>query len=200
MWQTSILNCVPLFDAPPLTKNRNNFLAIGPFFMFLGAFERHGHAAHYDFNFITKYIFLKKLEPKIVCCSFSITHFLDFFRTIFSENFQKWFFKNVKISKNSKFEKCSTLKKHFQKNIIFWKQLNSIVFRNFFFGKILFWKSKKFHISKKISRFHIFEKQFLEIFRKHISKKYFLKNELWKNCNKQFSALTFWKINIFWWN
>ena len=32
--------------------------------MFLGAFERHGHAAHYAFNFIKKYLFFEKLEPK----------------------------------------------------------------------------------------------------------------------------------------
>ena len=56
-----IVNCVPLFDAP-LTKIRDNFLAIGPFFMFLGAFERHGHAAHYAFNFIEKYLFFEKLQ------------------------------------------------------------------------------------------------------------------------------------------
>ena len=51
------IHCVRLIDSP-LTKNRDNFLTIGPFFMFLSAFERHGYAAHYAFNFIKKYFFL----------------------------------------------------------------------------------------------------------------------------------------------
>ena len=55
----------------PLTKHQDNFLRTGPFLMFLGALESHGHAAHYAFNFIKKYVFFEKLEPKTFCDIFS---------------------------------------------------------------------------------------------------------------------------------
>ena len=104
-----------MFDylIPPLTKNRDNFLAVGPFLMFLGAFERHGHAAHYAFNFIKKYLFFEKLESKTFCCSFFITRFSE---NIFSKNNFGKIAKNIfqkceHLEKKSDFEKKSTLYK-----------------------------------------------------------------------------------------
>ena len=111
-----------MFDylIPPLTKNRDNFLAVGPFLMFLGAFERHGHAAHYAFNFIKKYLFFEKLEPKTFSCRFFITRFPEniFRKNIFGKLPKTFFQKCELLEKKSKFENFSTLKKiFFQKNI-----------------------------------------------------------------------------------
>ena len=116
-----VLNCVQLINGP-LTKNRDNFLAIGPFFMFLGAFERHGHAAHYAFNFIKKYLFFEKLEPKTFSCSFFITRFSE---NIFRENCPIVFSKMWTSRKKSKFEIFSTLKINFP-IFFFWKQLDQL--------------------------------------------------------------------------
>ena len=120
---------------PPLTKIRDNFLAIGPFFMFLGAFERHGHAAHYAFNFIKKYLFFEKLEPKTFCCSFFITRFS---RNIFE---RKKFWKMWK-----------SRKRDFEKNQKIWKHLNQLFSEKYFLEKHGFFKKNNPENQKKQRR------------------------------------------------
>ena len=124
-------------------KIRDNFLAIGPFFMFLGAFERHGHAAHYAFNFIKTYLFVEKLEPKTFWCSFFITRFWE--NMFFEKNIFGKFSKNV-------FKKCEHLEKI--KKFIFFKVEKIVVFFEMFtFLKNVFWT-----FSEKIFRKNIFWK------------------------------------------
>ena len=122
-----------------------------------------------------------------------------FFEKYFWKNWQTHFFKNVNISKNILTLKNFRLwKKYFPQKIFFWKRLIQLFSENYFFG--FFSKSNFFQSRIFFRDVHIFEKCFWQFFQKYFPKKYFLKNELWKNCIKKFSTLTFRKTNIFWWN
>ena len=126
---------------PPLTKNWDNFLCIGPFSMFLDALKSHGHAAHYAFNFIKKYSFFEKLEPKTFCDIFFITRFS---KNIFSKN---------------NFEKSKILV--FQK-ITFSRKIWLFIEKSYFSRKSDFLKNQNFRCFKNIFRKNIFRKSSYE--------------------------------------
>ena len=118
------------YSSPHLTKNRDNFLCSGPFLMFLGALESHGHAGSYVFDRTKKSWFFEKLQLKTFSDIFFITRFsknifrtkrknhqiVDFSKIVFWKSSYEKMPQKVFGSNFSKINICIQIQKHMSRH------------------------------------------------------------------------------------